>query len=144
MQKRKMGGGFPPIHRCYSYKIIKPACKPHSVPVYTQVVIIYLGELSLTRSRDLPGCRTERATPLSRKTRQFTLLDLAPGGVCRSKGITALAGSLLHYRFTLAGDEPGVLIRQYTSLLHFPSGCPARPLAGTVLLGVRTFLDLIS
>ena len=32
--------------------------------------------------------------------------------------------------------------RQYTSLLHFPAGHPARPLAGTVLFGVRTFLDL--
>ena len=32
--------------------------------------------------------------------------------------------------------------RQYASLLHFPSGRPARPLAGTVLCGVRTFLSL--
>jgi hypothetical protein len=32
--------------------------------------------------------------------------------------------------------------QQYASLLHFPSGRPARPLAGTVLCGVRTFLDL--
>jgi len=30
---------------------------------------------------------------------------------------------------------------QYTSLLHLPSGYPARPLAGTVLSGVRTFLS---
>ena len=70
-------------------------------------MIIYLGELLLIRSRDLPGCQTERATPLPRNARCSTLLDLAPGGVCRSKGITALAGSLLHYRFTLADREPG-------------------------------------
>ena len=30
---------------------------------------------------------------------------------------------------------------QYTSLLHLPSGRPARLLAGTVLYGVRTFLS---
>ena len=29
---------------------------------------------------------------------------------------------------------------QYTSLLHLPSGRPARPLAGTLPYGVRTFL----
>ena len=33
----------------------------------------------------------------------FTLLDLAPGGVCRSRNITAPAGGLLHHRFTLTG-----------------------------------------
>ncbi len=32
--------------------------------------------------------------------------------------------------------------RQCTSLLHVPSSCPARPLAGTTLWGVRTFLSL--
>jgi hypothetical protein len=31
------------------------------------------------------------------------LLDLAPGGVCQAIDIAAYAGSLLHYRFTLAG-----------------------------------------
>lgn len=68
------------------------------------------------------------------------LLDLAPGGVCRASDVTAAAGGLLHRRFTLAGQVPA---RQYASLLHFPSGYPARLLAGTVLYGVRTFLSPI-
>ncbi len=70
----------------------------------------------------------------------FILLDLAPGGVCLSNDITAAAGGLLHRRFTLAVR----LLRsrqQYTSLLHYPSGRPARPLAGAMLYGVRTFLN---
>ena len=35
----------------------------------------------------------------------------------------------------------GCPLRQYASLLHLPSSHPARPLAGTMLCGVRTFLD---
>ncbi len=34
--------------------------------------------------------------------------------------------------------------RQYASLLHLPSGCPARPLAGAVPCGVRTFLSQLN
>ncbi len=95
------------------------------------------------RSSSLPGCLTERATPLTVIPRPSILLDLAPGGVCRANAITVAAGGLLHHRFTLArlGITPDW---QCTSLLHFPSGHPARPLAGTVLYGVRTFLDLVS
>jgi hypothetical protein len=37
----------------------------------------------------------------------FTLLGLAPGGVCLANDITATAGGLLHRRFTLTGIEPG-------------------------------------
>jgi hypothetical protein len=36
---------------------------------------------------------------------------------------------------------PEISGRHYASLLHLPSGRPARPLAGTVLFGVRTFLS---
>jgi len=37
--------------------------------------------------------------------RSFTLLDLAPGGVCRASDITVAAGGLLRHRFTLAGRK---------------------------------------
>ena len=106
-------------------------------------MIIHLDALFLMRSSDLPGCQSERATPLTVMPQPSILLDLAPGGVCRASAITAAAGGLLHHRFTLAysGITPD---RQCTSLLHFPSGHPARPLAGTVLYGVRTFLDLVT
>jgi len=68
----------------------------------------------------------------SHQSQPSALLDLAPGGVCRAGDITATAGGLLHHRFTLA--EQGISpAQQYASLLHFPSGYPARPLAGTVL-----------
>ena len=142
VQKGRMLGVMPLILRINIHLLVKPACKPHSVPAITRVAIIYLGESLLARSRDLPGCQVERATPWSRQARPSILLDLAPGGVCQAKDISANAGSLLHYRFTLTGLQHQVFDRQYTSLLHFPSGRPARPLAGTVLYGVRTFLDL--
>jgi hypothetical protein len=71
----------------------------------------------------------------------FTLLGLALGVVCQADGIAATTGGLLHHRFTLTGQSSRPN-RQYASLLHFPSGRPARPLAGTMLCGVRTFLDL--
>jgi hypothetical protein len=66
------------------------------------------------------------------------MLGLAPGGVCLASDIAATAGGLLHHRFTLTCRMSG---RQYTSLLHLPSGYPARLLTGTVLYGVRTFLS---
>jgi hypothetical protein len=66
------------------------------------------------------------------------LLGLAPGGVCLAAGITASAGSLLHYLFTLTPLRTAQ--EAIRSLLHLPSGCPAWPLASTVPCGVRTFL----
>ena len=51
-----MGGANPLILRPLIHLLVKPAYKPHSVPVITQVAIIYLGEPLLARSRDLPGC----------------------------------------------------------------------------------------
>jgi len=70
-------------------------------------------------------------------SRPFILLGLAPGGVCLAGDITAAAGGLLHHRFTLTC----FCSRQYASLLHYPAGRPARPLAGAMLCGVRTFLS---
>ncbi len=52
--------------------------------------------------------------------------------------------SLLVVSYTTVSPSPvgsTTSDRQYASLLHFPSGRPARPLAGTVLCGVRTFLS---
>ena len=68
-------------------------------------MIIYLGVPLLTPSCDLPGCVTKRAASLQmgKPHLHVTLLGLAPGGVCLANDIAALAGSLLHYRFTLAG-----------------------------------------
>ena len=94
-------------------------------------MIIYLGVLLPTPSCSLPGRITERAAPNA-------LLGLAPGGVCLASDITAAAGGLLHRRFTLATSRSW---QQYASLLHLPSGRPARLLAGTALCGVRTFLS---
>ena len=74
-----------------------------------------------------------------RSPKASTLLDLAPGGVCLAGDIAAAAGGLLLHRFTLTLHPYG--FGAISSLLHLPSGRPARPLAGTVLWGVRTFLD---
>lgn len=71
-------------------------------------------------------------------------LTLLLVGVCLAKDITASAGGLLHHRFTSRGFEKAnrLKLTQYTSLLHLPSGHPVRPLAGTMLCGVRTFLNI--
>lgn len=93
-------------------------------------MIIYLGLPLLTTSCNLPEHTNGTRRP-------FALLGLAPDGVCLAGDITTATGGLLHHRFTLTR-----LRRQYTSLLHFPAGHPARPLAGVVRCGVRTFLTL--
>lgn len=51
------------------------------------------------------------------------LLCLAPGGGCLAADIAADAGSLLHYRFTLAAQDSRPT-RQYTSLLPYSIGSP--------------------
>jgi len=68
--------------------------------------IISLGLPLLATSCSLPGQLTERAVPrpapiLANRTLVFTLLGLAPGGVCLAGDITATADGLLHHRFTL-------------------------------------------
>ena len=108
------------------------------------MAIISLGLPLLATSCNLPGHLTERAAPrpspiLTDRSTTFALLGLAPGGVCPAGDIAAAAGGLLHHRFTLTCRIPSG--RQCASLLHLPSGYPARPLAGTVLFGVRTFLS---
>ena len=110
------------------------------------MVIISLGLSLLAASCSLPGRQTERAIPysvtsLKGQSKNSVLLGLAPDGVCPASDITATAGGLLHHRFTLT-DRRVPPDRQYASLLHLPSGFPARLLAGIVLYGVRTFLSL--
>jgi len=62
------------------------------------------------------------------------LLGLAPGGVCLAR--TSLPAPVVSY----TAVSPSPLTRQYPSLLHFPSGCPAWLLASTAPYGGRTFL----
>ena len=73
-------------------------------------------------------------------SRPFALLGLAPGGVCLAGDITATAGGLLHHRFTLTGGCEAVA-GNLPLCCTIPSGHPARPLAGAMLYGVRTFLS---
>ena len=68
-----------------------------------------------------------------------SLFGLAPGGVCRATSVTR--GAVRSYRtlspLPVLPGEPSAVC----SLLHFPSPCDARPLAGTLPCGARTFLD---
>ena len=83
---------------------------------------------------------THERNPASR-LRHPPCLTLLPVGFAEP----ATSLPLLVVSYTTVSPSPAVdrsLGRYYTSLLHFPSGYPARLLAGTVLCGVRTFLDL--
>ncbi len=117
-------------------------------------MVIYLGEPLLVRSRDLPECQSGRATPMSLPERYDCVFTQSNDPAYHSLCLTLLpvgfaepAASLplLVVSYTTVSPSPAKShssSRQYASLLHFPSGYPARPLAGTVLCGVRTFLDL--
>ena len=119
-----------------------------------RVVVIYLGEPLLIRSRDLPECQSGRATPMSSHDRYCRAFAQQNGRACHPLCLTLLPAGfsdpaaslpLLVVSYTTVSPSPTKSHspgRQYASLLHFPSGFPARPLAGTVLCGVRTFLDL--
>lgn len=83
-----------------------------------------------------------------------SLLGLAPGGGCLAAGIAADAGGLLHRRFTVTesrdsrmGNSQRLLTYLY-ALISAVCFCgpirqvtPPRGLPGTMLSGVRTFLD---
>src|SRR5690606_11688040 len=82
---------------------------------------------------------------LQQPTRDFTdagrassLLGLAPGGVYRATPVAR--GAVVSY--TTVSPLPVRLAAPSAvcSLLHFPSPCDARPLAGTLPCGARTFL----
>jgi hypothetical protein len=94
---------------------------------------ISLGRRLLAGSSSRPGTDDGAGSTSS-------LLGLAPGGVCLAAHRYRERGGLLPHRFTLACDalpRPSAVF----SLLHFPSSHDARPLAGTLPCGARTFLD---
>jgi len=127
------------------YNKVKLACKPHSVPTY-----VGGGHLSgriiadtLARStRVLVGASSPAGPPDHNDLADQPLcLILLPVGFADP----AASLQLLVVSYTTVSPSPAKSQspgRQSASLLHFPSGYPARPLAGTVLSGVRTFLDL--
>ena len=106
-------------------------CTPDSVQADEPPwVTIPLGRRLLDGSCGLPGFSGRAA---------LTLLDLAPGGVCRATRVTPGAGALLPHRFTLTCARrtgPSAVC----SLLHCPAGRPDWVLPSTVPCGVRTFL----
>ena len=82
-----------------------------------------------------------RRAPLARNpdTRRATawypylrLLQMGFAKPCRCRH----AGALLPHRFSFSPVETG----ESSFLWHFPSGCPAQPLAGILPCGARTFL----
>ena len=82
-----------------------------------------------------------RLPPLARNpdTRRATawypylrLLQMGFAKPCRCRH----AGALLPHRFSFSPVETG----EFSFLWHFPSSCPAQPLAGILPCGARTFL----
>ena len=113
-----------------------PAYKP--VPVPLRAAVIPLGRPLLDGSSDLPGSSQGRAVPPP-------LFGLAPRGVCNAGGITSAA--VRSYR-TISPlprhANPKVHpSRRYIFCCTFRQalGGPARPLAGTLPCGDRTFLS---
>ncbi len=102
-------------------------------------MIISLGEPLLGHSSSLPGRidKTSRLVPV--KDRTPPCLTLLPVRFAWPK--TLLPPPVVSY--TTVSPSPPVPKHpgQCTSLLHLLSGRPARPLAGTVPYGVRTFLE---
>jgi hypothetical protein len=99
--------------------------------------IIYLGPRLLDVSSSLPG--TLDAVRNTARVAPRPLFGLAPSGVCLAAAVTSPRGGLLHHLFTLACALFGP--SAVNSLWHFPSPYDARPLAGTLPFGARTFLE---
>lgn len=106
------------------------------------LVIISLGSPLPATSSGLPGRMAERATP--QMGYGYAITHLSPCLALLLVGFawpaTLLPPPVVSYT-TVSPSPECFASRQYTSLLHLPSGCPARPLAGTALYGVRTFLS---
>ena len=115
------------------------------------VTAIYLGRASLRASCGLPGTTCGKLTANSRlcggrdHSRRLGGLPLRSCLSLHRAGFTEPprcrdAGALLPHRFTLTC--PCVFTRSSAVcfLLHFPWGCPLRPLAGALPFGVPTFL----
>ena len=82
------------------------------------------------------------ARGIKQHTRRF-LRDGSPQCACLALlpvGFTWPRTSLPAPGVSYTAVSPSPFSGQYTSLLHFPSGCPAWPLASTVPYGGRTFL----
>ena len=117
---------------------VKSAYKPHSVCSKTLRIL----ELGNHLSGSCVTTTLLRPTRMSNGTSStFILLGLAPGGVCLAGDITATAGGLLHHRFTLTYCCRSNNLGNTPLCCTIPAGHPARPLAGTMLCGVRTFLS---
>ncbi len=85
-------------------------------------------------SCSLPGTDNGAGSPSS-------LLGLAPGGVYHARPVTRPA--VRFYRTLSPLPVPVTRPSAVCFLLHFPSPCGARPLAGTLPCGARTFLDTL-
>ena len=141
------GAGLIPMSRALvlSCSLFWEANKPSSVfktqsSTAPRRRIIYLGPRLLDVSSSLPG--TLVALAYTARAAPRPLFGLAPSGVYPAAAVASLRGGLLHHHFTLAcapirGSEPSAVY----SLWHFPSPHDARPLAGTLPSGARTFLE---
>ena len=124
-------------------KSAKWACKPNPVGrPWGRLAAIHLGGASRRRSSGLPGCRA-RCAVAQRASRRATappLFGLAPDGVCQADASPrrrcALTAPFHPCLIPPVGGPSAVCF-----LLHFPSGCPALPLASILPCGVRTFLS---
>lgn len=136
-----------PLNRRGKKRIGKFADKPGSVERCSfrqqRRAVIPLGDALPRRSSSLPGSDASHANA--------PLFGLAPDGVYRARSCCQSCGGLLPHRFTLAcagacaPKDTAALRRQIWPsavcfLLHFPSPHGARPLAGILLCGARTFL----
>ena len=93
--------------------------------------IIYLGDLSPNSLK--------RSTQTQCEPHYSVLFDLAPNGVWPAINCYQWCGVLLPHLFTLANSMRN---RRFYFLFHFPSRFRARPLAGILLCGARTFLPV--
>jgi len=95
---------------------------------------IRLGVPLPARSSSLPGSSASHA--------HASLFGLAPDGVCRTVRVTTAAVS--SYLAISPLPAPSAMRTEASAvcfLLHFPSPHGARPLAGILLCGARTFLS---
>ena len=119
----------PAIGAFLQLEIGLPDYKPVSVPL--RAVVIRLGRPLLTGSSNLPGSETGRAAPPP-------LFGLAPRGVYPAGEIAPAAVRSYRTISPLPGFEAG----RYIFCGTFRRALwPARPLAGTLPYGDRTFLS---
>ena len=85
------------------------------------------------------GTSSPESSPASRLTHTFCLTLLLVGFAWPA---TLLPPPVVSYT-TVSPSPQSLNSEGISSLLHLPSGFPARPLAGTMLFGVRTFLSLL-